>query len=99
MRRALAATVTVTLAAIISGCSGGTSLPMSKNAAIQLAGATADVRTTIQHGDRSGTDQALAHLRALVATLQPRGEITNNKANTILDAIASLQNQLTLLPT
>jgi hypothetical protein len=99
MRRARAAVIAMVLAAVLGGCGNSTSLPMTQDAAAQLAGASADVRTAIERGDRTAADQALADLRSLVASLQRKREINSAKASAILDAIVSVQQELILVPT
>jgi hypothetical protein len=67
---------------------------MSPAAETQLRTEVAAIRTSIEAGDEAGATAQLAQLRISVAALATSNYITADRALTINDAIAELEQQL-----
>ena len=83
-------------AVLLAGC-GGTD--MTRSAATDLQSRVAAVSAAVVDGDQTGAQTALNNLHLVVTNLVARGEISEDKAESILAAAEDVQNQLALMPT
>jgi hypothetical protein len=89
--------VTVACSALLLGACGGGVPGMNDSAAADLSARVASVRAAVSDGDRSAAEAALSDLHLAVVNLTNRGEITEEKADDILDAVANVESALPLL--
>jgi|SRR5688572_27675667 len=94
-RRALAAAALGLVA--LGGCGGFGGI--SSSASADLTSRVAEVRAAVADGDRDAAEQALSDLRLVVLNLSQRGELTEDKADAILDATTDVRATLSLMPT
>ena len=89
--------VVVACCVLLLGACGGGVPGMNDSAAADLSARVASVRSAVSDGDRGAAEAALNDLHLAVVNLTNRGEITEAKAEAILDAVANVESALPLL--
>jgi hypothetical protein len=100
--RAARRTVTaVGIVIVLGGCGGGGGAgpSISAGASQQLRADVDAVRAAVTSGDRAQAVQALATLQSAVTQLQRQGQVSADRAVSILGAAADVDAQLGLMPT
>ena len=91
--------VVVVLAVCALTACGGEPPSVSDRAATQLHAQVTAVRTAVGARDADGAARALEELRASVARLRRRGDVSADRATAILAAAAGVERQLVSITT
>jgi hypothetical protein len=87
------------LALLVAGCGGGSDIALSAGHRADLMGRVASVRSALVAYTPDTARAELSTLRAEVARLQRRGQISDAQAQGILSAAAALESDFSLAPT
>ena len=99
MTRRVAAFAVAALLSIGAGCGSSTGRLVTQNAAAQLSAEVASIRQYAVDGNLAAMEAQLDQLRADVADLQGRGELSATSAKQILVAATSVAGHLDQIAT
>ena len=94
---ALAAAVMIAAGSLLAGC-GDDGHRLSDEASALLAPRVEAIRSAAAAGDRAAAQVEAGRVRQKLAELQAAGTVDGAEADTVLKALASVEEQLGLLP-
>ena len=99
MTKRMAALAVTAVLSIATGCGSSTGRLVTQDAAAQLSAEVASIRQYAVDGNRAAMEAQLEQLRADVAALQGRGELSATSAKQILVAATSVAGHLDQIAT